>query len=216
MLIAGIDEAGRGSLLGPLVIGCVIINDRDKSRLEELGVKDSKMLTRAKRSLLYREVRKIANKIMIRRITPKMIDTRINLNKLEVDAIVDILKRVKVDEIYIDSFDRKPRRLEGRLKNRLNYNAKIYAEHKADVNNIVVGAASIIAKVNRDNAIDRLKVYGEVGSGYPSDEHTIRFVKEWVKKYKKYPAFVRKRWKTMERIDIAQLQLHDPYQTVLD
>ncbi|RMF30468.1 MAG: ribonuclease HII, partial [Candidatus Nitrosothermus koennekii] len=90
------------------------------------------------------------------------------------------------------------------------------AEHRADANNIVVGAASIIAKVNRDKEIDRLRVYGNVGSGYPSDEITIKFVEEWMKKNKQYPEFLRKSWKTMKRIDILQSQLHDPYQKVLD
>ncbi len=215
MLIAGIDEAGRGSLLGPLVIGCVIIRDDDINKIRDLGVKDSKLLTRTKRSMLYKEIRKIAHKVMIKNITPKLIDTT-NLNRLELDAIVYLLKRVKVDEIYIDSFDRKPRRLEDNIKSRIGYDARVHAEHKADLNNIIVSAASIIAKVNRDNAIDNLKVYGDIGSGYPSDKHTIRFVMEWIKKHKRYPEFARKRWKTMQRIDIEQLQLRDPYQTVLD
>ncbi len=217
MLIAGIDEAGRGSLLGPLVIGCLIIRDEDESKLGELGVRDSKMLSSKKRSILYKEIRSIAYKIMIKRITPRMIDESKNLNRLELDAITSILKKVNVDEIYIDSFDRKPRRLEYILKDRLDYNPKIYAEHKADADNIVVGAASIVAKVTRDKAIDRLRVHGEIGSGYPSDEHTINFVREWLKEHKTYPVFARKRWKTMQRInDILQLQVRDPYQMVLD
>ena len=216
MLIAGIDEAGRGSLLGPLVIGCLIINDKDKIKLEELGVKDSKMLSSKRRSILYSEIKSIAYKIIIKRITPKMINNK-NLNRLELDAVMHILKRVKVDEIYIDSFDRKPRRLEELIKSRISYDAKVYAEHKADANNIVVGAASIIAKVKRDDAINNLRVYGDIGSGYPSDPATIRFVTEWIRKHNTYPEFVRRRWKTMKRInDILQLQLHDPYQTVLD
>jgi ribonuclease HII len=215
MLIAGIDEAGRGSLLGPLVIGCVIIRDDDINKIRDLGVKDSKLLTRTKRSMLYKEIRKIAHKVMKRNITPKLIDTT-NLNRLELDAIAYLLKRVKVDEIYIDSFDRKPRRLEDRLKDRLDYDTKIKAEHKADRNNMIVGAASIIAKVNRDKAIDRLRDHGDIGSGYPSDKYTIKFVKDWINKYKTYPTFARRRWKTMQRIYIEQLQLHDPYQTVLD
>jgi ribonuclease HII len=216
MLIAGIDEAGRGSLLGPLVIACIIINDEKIRYLEDIGVKDSKMLSRKKRLELYKEIKGIADKIIIKKITPKAIDARTNLNRLELDTIANILKNVRLEEIYIDAFYRNPTRIVEMLSNRLCYNPKIYAEHRADANNLVVGAASIIAKVNRDKEIDKLRVYGNVGSGYPSDEITIKFVEEWIRKNRQYPEFVRKSWKTMKRIDILQPQLHDPYQKVLD
>lgn len=216
MLICGIDEAGRGSLLGPLVIGCLIIGDDRIDRLEELGVKDSKMLSRRRRSILYKEISKLAYKIIIKKISPEVIDNN-NLNKLELDAIMSMLKMVKIDEIYIDSFDRKPKRLEERLRDKLDYNAKIHAEHKADINNIVVSAASIIAKIQRDIEINKLRVYGEIGSGYPSDKHTVEFVRRWMEEHKSYPVFARSRWKTMNKInDTLQAQLRDPYQTVLD
>ncbi|GIU70735.1 MAG: ribonuclease HII [Candidatus Nitrosocaldaceae archaeon] len=216
MLVAGIDEAGRGSLLGPLVIACIIINDDKIKYLKEIGVKDSKMLSRKKRLELYEEIKEVADKMIIKKITTKAIDARTNLNRLELDTIANILKNVRLEEIYIDSFYRNPKKIVEVLANRLCYNPKIYAEHRADANNIVVGAASIIAKVNRDKEIDKLRVYGNVGSGYPSDEITIKFVEEWIKKNKQYPEFVRKSWKTMKRIDISQSQLHDPYQKVLD
>lgn len=216
MLVAGIDEAGRGSLVGPLVIACLIINNNNIKYLEEIGVKDSKMLSRKKRLELYKEIKKIADKVIIKKLTPKVIDARTNLNRLELYTIANILKDVRIDEIYIDSFYRKPKKLEDTLANMLCYKTRIYAEHKADANNLVVGAASIIAKVNRDKEIDKLRVYGNIGSGYPSDEVTIKFVEEWIKKNKHYPEFVRKSWKTIKRIDTLQSRLHDPYQKVLD
>ena len=70
-------------------------------------------------------------------------------------------------------------------------------EPKADLRYRVVGAASIVAKVNRDMAIEKL---GDVGSGYPSDPKTINFLKKLKNQDKKYPSFVRKSWKTLNRI----------------
>ncbi len=218
MMIAGIDEAGRGSLLGPLVMGCVIINDNDISLLRELDVKDSKMLKRSKRVFLYNKIRSISNKVIVRKINVKSIDKRVySINRLEADMVIDILKHNTVDTLYIDSFDIRPKRLEEFITDKIDYNIKVYAEHKADINYPVVSAASIIAKVERDNAIDKLRVYGNIGSGYPSDDLTIKFVKEWVIKHKRYPPFVRMTWKSIERInDTLPIQMRDLYQKALD
>ncbi len=206
-LIAGVDEAGRGSLLGPLVIACVIVREEHLERLKSIGVRDSKVLTRRKRALLYREIKNIADNVAIKRIKPKEIDERsCSLNMLELYAIASILKRVRADEIYIDSFDVNPRRLESRLARMLGYYAMVHANHKADDNYLVVSAASIIAKVERDNAIDRLRMYGEIGSGYPSDIRTLNFVIDWIKEHNRYPEFARCSWKTMQRI-LHTLQL---------
>jgi ribonuclease HII len=218
MMIGGIDEAGRGSLLGPLVIACVIIDDNNISLLKEIGVKDSKMLKRDKRALLYNKIKDISKKVIVRKINAKNIDNRIySLNRLEAEVIIDILEHNKVNIAYIDSFDTKPKRLAEFIANNMDYNIKIYAEHKADINYPIVSAASIIAKIERDKAIDKLRVYGNIGSGYPSDYRTINFVKEWVIKHKRYPSFVRVSWKSIKKInDTLPIQTRDPYQKVLD
>ena len=84
----------------------------------------------------------------------------------------------------------------------LNYNPKeIIAKHKADDIFPIVSAASIIAKNKRDSLINELKEkYGDLGSGYPSDKKTIDFLRKWIKKNRKVPAFARKSWATIKTI----------------
>ena len=220
MLIAGIDEAGRGSLLGPLVIACVIIKDDDLAKLKSIGVKDSKALSKRRRAILYERIKDIA-KLLIKVIDAKSIDEfrrNASINNLELIAIAELLSKDKIDKAYIDSFDPKPRRLEDRLKSILDYDCIIVANHREDKTNPIVSAASIVAKVVRDHHIDRLKaIYGEVGSGYPSDNITREFIKAWIIKHKSYPEFARITWKSMDKITRSlQLSMHDPYQMALD
>ncbi|MEM4274728.1 MAG: ribonuclease HII [Candidatus Nitrosocaldaceae archaeon] len=213
MLIAGIDEAGRGSIIGPLVIAYVIVKEEDLSLLRSLGVKDSKMLSKKKRSTLANEIEKIAHKIVVRELSAREIDNRSTLNKLELNAIIELIDRARSDFIYIDSFDVKTDRLEKIIAESIEYDATIHASHKADRDNLVVSAASIIAKVNRDNAIEKLRCYGSIGSGYPSDPYTREFVANCMSN-NFYPEFIRYSWKSVK--NILQLPLHDPYQKVLD
>ena len=99
---------------------------------------------------------------------------------------------------------------------RLSFSPKIVAEHKADSKYIPVAAASILAKVTRDRAIEKLKeAYGEIGSGYPSDPITRRFLEEYYKKHGVFPPIVRKSWKTLEKIE-EKLKNKEAQSTILD
>jgi ribonuclease HII len=83
----------------------------------------------------------------------------------------------------------------------LPFKVQIISEHKADKKYPIVSAASIIAKVERDKAIKEIEEkYGEVGCGYPTDPKTIKFLEKYLKKYGKYPEFVRKSWKPAKRL----------------
>jgi ribonuclease HII len=75
---------------------------------------------------------------------------------------------------------------------------KIRSYHHADSRFVIVSAASIVAKVNRDKAIAKLRKVHDLGSGYPSDKKTINFVSKYISDKKEIPSFVRKSWKPVQ------------------
>ncbi|MBR9680821.1 MAG: ribonuclease HII [Candidatus Altiarchaeota archaeon] len=196
MKVLGIDEAGRGPVLGPLVMVGYLIDEEKISTLKKMGVKDSKVLSPKIREELAEKLEKIGD-IFIRVIEPHQIDG-FNLNRLEKIATRDIVLESNPDHVIIDAFEK---RLEEKLGLSYHgYQGKITSEHKADVKYEVVGAASIVAKVLRDKAIEKLKVdYGDFGSGYPSDPKTSRFVQELIRSKQNLPGFVRRSWDTVRR-----------------
>ena len=98
-------------------------------------------------------------------------------------------------EVNTKKFSEKIR---GKLKNK---KVEIVSENYADKKYPEVGAASIIAKQLRDAEIGKLhKKHGFFGSGYPSDEVTVKFLRAWIKKNKEFPNFVRKSWFTVQRL----------------
>jgi ribonuclease HII len=210
MLVGGVDEAGRGCVLGPLAVAGVSV---DSARLEELaalGVKDSKLLSPSQRDSLYTEIMKVCNKVEVSRIPPKMIDRYVSrgkkyrrLNYLEAIHMAKVIDALGVDEVFVDAPDTNQARFQMELAELLTSKPRIVAEHKADVNYPVVSAASIVAKVERDRDIAELReLHGDFGSGYPSDPDTIAFLESWVKSRSSQPEFARKSWKTWDRIAV--------------
>ena len=207
MKIAGIDEAGRGPVIGPMVLCGVMIDNAFLEKFETLQVRDSKLLARKKREIIYEKLisdKNITIKTII--VWPSEIDTRfiagLNLNTIELNKILKLIKILNPDRVYIDSPDVKPGRFIKNILDGLNKKIEIIAEHKADVKYPIVSAASIIAKVKRDMIIDELKTeFGDFGSGYPSDKKTINFLIEWFKKTHTWPSIVRTSWKTIKEIE---------------
>lgn len=206
MIIAGMDEAGRGSLFGPLIVSLVVFESKDKlnylSYYSEL--QDSKKISAKKREQLFKNIKNDFS-VFYEKITPKEIDS-FSINDLECRALNKMLikagKNFNIDELYIDLFTS-----ESKLKNSIKSTGikKIIAEHKADSTYKIVSAASIIAKVIRDTEIKKLhKKIGNFGSGYPSDWKSIEF-------FKKNKALclphIRKKWKTYS--NEKQLKLSD-------
>ena len=174
MKILGIDEAGRGSVLELVVSGVVLEQNRLKY-LERLGLKDSKKISPQRRIALSRKIERIAECHTIH-ITAKDIDRLrsrdVNLNEIEKIAINRIIRESAPSTCFIDSIDIKPERLTIELET-IHPDVKVVAEHKADDRYPIVSAASIIAKVERDRAIQEIKKkYKDIGSGYPSDPKT--------------------------------------------
>ncbi|NJE42018.1 ribonuclease HII [Thermococcus sp. GR6] len=205
MKLAGIDEAGRGPVLGPMVIAAVVVDERNVPKLEELGVKDSKKLTPKRRERLFDEIVQLLDDYVILELWPEEIDSREGtLNEFEVENFVKALNSLKVkpDVVYIDAADVKEARFGEEIKAKLDFEAEIIAEHKADDKFVPVSAASILAKVARDRTIEKLKEqYGEIGSGYPSDPRTRAFLEEYYREHGEFPPIVRRTWKTLRKIE---------------
>ena len=199
-IICGIDEAGRGSLLGPIIVAGVCVTKKSISEMVEKGIKDSKLLSPKKRQVLFGHVINVAESICVCRINIEDIDFHVfrnNLNLLEAEAMAITIRNMKSDKTYVDSCDVNPSRYQRTIKSFLKQNnTKLISMHHADRLNIVVSGASIIAKVIRDSEISKIRLkYGDVGSGYPSDKKTIKFVKEWFRQKNEIPPFARKSWK---------------------
>ncbi|RLI22651.1 ribonuclease HII [Candidatus Bathyarchaeota archaeon] len=208
MLIAGVDDAGRGAVLGPLVIAGILVKEEDLQKLVDLGVKDSKLLSPKRRRELAEKIKEIAIKHYVLKLSPAEIDKVVNsgrklhkLNRLEAKAMAKVIEELKPDIAYVDASDTLAERFKQHIQECLPFKVQIISEHKADMRYPVVSAASIIAKVERDKAIEELKrEHGEVGCGYATDPKTIEFLEKCLKKYGKYPDFVRKSWKPAKRL----------------
>ena len=202
MQICGIDDAGRGSMLGPLVIAGISLDKRKLKKLSLLGVKDSKKLSPQSREELYKKILKIADDYYITKISPKSIDASVKkhcLNNLEAKYMAKVISKLTPDTSYVDSCDVNPTRF-GKEISKLSNNRKIKSYHHADSRFVIVSAASILAKVSRDRAIAKLRKDHNLGSGYPSDSKTVKFVTKYYKKNHVMPNFVRKSWKPVQKI----------------
>ena len=215
LLICGIDEAGRGSVLGPLVIAGINIKNSNIKKLEEIGVRDSKDLTRKKRNFLFDKILDISEFVCIYKIDCNTIDENVyqrKLNKLEGGIMSTIIKYLEADIAYVDSCDVNINRYTNYLKSNLDLknNTSVIAMHKADRINPAVSAASIIAKVTRDREIQVLEEkFQNIGSGYPSDKKTMYFIHNWIKEYNEFPDFVRKSWRPIREIICKQSKIYD-------
>lgn len=207
-MVAGVDEAGRGCVIGPLVVAGVVMEEEKIPGLVELGVKDSKCLSPNRRDVLAVEIRRIALKHTVIRLSPKDIDEVVQagrklhrLNRLEAKAMAKVIELLKPDIAYVDASDVLEERFKHHISELLSSRVKIVSEHKADVKYPIVSAASIIAKVERDTKIAELKEkYGDFGCGYPTDPKTLIFLEQSLKRFGKYPDCVRKSWKPAKRV----------------
>lgn len=207
MLIAGVDEAGRGCVIGPLVIAGVLISERKLRVLRQLGVKDSKLLSPKKREALFTEISGLVEKRHVVKLLPSEIDRVVEskrklhkLNRLEAQTMAQIINALKPDKAFVDAADVIEERFKHHIQEGLTVKAKVTSRHKADKIYPIVSAASIVAKVERDREIAELRVaYGDFGSGYLTDKKTMLFLKRWLQTHDEYPGCVRKSWKAAKR-----------------
>ncbi|UCE09072.1 MAG: ribonuclease HII [Candidatus Thorarchaeota archaeon] len=206
--IAGVDEAGRGPMIGPLVVCGVLVNPSDLRNLEALGLKDSKTLSSSRREQLELRIRDLASKIVLQTIAASEIDARrrrgTTLNEIEVDAFAAVIQSLRPLEVFVDAADVNADRFGAAIAIRSGLAAektRFISEHKADAKYPIVSAASIVAKVERDRRIRELHgEYGDFGSGYPNDPKSIDFVRGLMLEGQEMPDIVRRSWESVKRI----------------
>jgi len=205
MRVLGIDEAGRGCVLGPLVVGAFLVVDPDDDALRAAGIDDSKRLSAKKRTAIRAQLDAHGTP-WVREIAPEAIDSG-NLNALEEAVIVELVVEARPDHVIVDALGH-PRTLPA-LVDRLSaavsrheLSPTWHIAPKADRDHPVCGAASIVAKTHRDAQLDALReVWGALGSGYPSDPVTRRWLTTHRRTGADWPDFVRTRWGTIRDID---------------
>ena len=211
-IVCGIDEAGRGAVIGPLVLAGVIVDEIDEEKLRNINVKDSKLLSRKQREDLFGKILSISKGHKIFIICPAEIDNAVNrndnlnLNWLEAGHSAAIINELAPEKAIVDCPTINTRNYKNYLIEKIqNKNIELNAEHKADYNYPVVSAASILAKVTRDNEIDKIKksLNVDFGSGYPSDPMTVAFLEN---NLQKYPEIFRKTWSTVRMFEEKKVQ----------
>lgn len=223
--LLGIDEAGRGPVIGPMVIAGILIREENEFILKKLNVKDSKMLLPEQRKILFKQILELAEDCHIEKISPEEIDKVVfsksktfNLNMLEAAKIASIINEIlgrlpakeKKSEIKIIVDCPSPNIPKWRETMKLYIEPEILSnksiklnfcvEHKADVRHLACGAASIVAKVTRDNEIEKLKkqVGIDFGSGYPADPATCAALKKH-EKLLRSAGVLRESWATVRK-----------------
>ena len=206
-MICGIDEAGRGPVIGPLVIACVCVENDDG--FVRLGVKDSKKHSPRRREELAKKIYKMGS-CAVRVITADDIDalrSQMTLNVIEANGFSSLVNEICEEgcTVYVDSASANEDKFADMIRSNLNKgikSVKIVSEHGADDRYPVVSAASVCAKVKRDEEVEKIsKELGEdIGSGYPSDPNTRRFLKNWVKEHGELPPHTRASWQTSKDV----------------
>jgi len=209
-LICGVDEAGRGPVIGPLVLGCVLVDRKGSEKLRKLAVRDSKKLSPSRREHLEPLIKKTVVSWRTVHITPSEIDRlrqTISLNQIEAQRTAEMILALDYPPtmIIVDAADSVQENYGKRIAETIReldpdyLLPEIVSEHRADDTYVEVSAASVIAKVERDRAIEGLKAaLGDFGSGYPSDPATQEFLKRMVRGGD-IPDCVRRSWNTIER-----------------
>lgn len=218
-LIGGVDEAGRGAVIGPMVVAGVTVKAQDLNVLEQIQVRDSKELSRKERSSLYGQIVDIAKSICVCVVQATEIDHHVSsnrLNYLEAMAMAHIIDNLRADSIVVDCCDVNQEKFRTNIINNVRTRLRlergkldIFSFHHADRLNLAVSAASVVAKVIREEEIGNIKkLYHGIGSGYPSDKNTTRFIRSWIEEVGSPPPFVRSSWRPVKKLLSERRQRH--------
>ena len=202
--VLGLDEAGRGSLVGPLVVGGFLTEADRIPELRRAGVRDSKLLSPNRRAEIFQELANLGTRFVVH-LPPRTVDRAVahgGLNDLELSAFATLVRRSRPAFAFADACDPVAERFGRRLAAASGTGCVVHARHKADRDLPVVAAASIVAKVHRDRSLARLRrrLGPELGSGYPSDERTVAFVRSTLADGSAPPSWLRASWATTERL----------------
>ncbi len=216
--IAGIDEAGRGPVLGSMVVCAYAVPRPKNEELAATGVKDSKQLSRKKREELAPELMKMGKHVLVESTAAELNVSmkRLSLNDIEAQKMAQALSELEknvsgtVTQVYIDTPDPVLSTFERRLRRYYHGTAELVLSHKADRKFPVVSAASVLAKVTRDTLVDRisLEIGESVGTGYSHDERTITLLRRlWKEKDHPVQKYVRREWSTAKNLSVSQFKL---------
>lgn len=196
-----------------MVITGVVIDKKDEKKLKVFGVKDSKELSPKRREELAPLIERIAKSVIVLRVPACKIDSyrakKINLDRIEAMKMAEIIDMCNADRIYVDSLEFNPEKFKKIILSNLpDKKFDLVVENYADETYPIVGAASIIAKVERDKAIEEIKRKEGIdfGVGYSHDDRTIEFVKKLIKERKELPNYVRQSWVTTQLLKKASWQ----------
>ncbi len=205
---AGIDEAGRGPVLGPLVVAGVATVD--PAYLTEIGCRDSKTLSAPQRERLARLIENDPDvRTAVRIVDAEVLDrerTQATLNAIERQRFIEVAAELDAPRVIVDAADTNAERFGNEVAAALPDDWEVISEHQADGHHATVAAASIIAKVTRDRAIEDLgkrlerAINRPIGSGYPSDPKTRAFLQEWLRVHGDLPEGTRRSWKTAQEL----------------
>jgi ribonuclease HII len=217
MLILGIDDAGRGPVIGPMILAGCLIDSKIEGELKKLGVKDSKQLTQKRREFLAEKIKEMAETFEVTLAYPEEIDEKnkegVNLNSLEAIKMAEVINKINKGygkiKVVVDCPSVGIEKWKDFLKTKIDNlsNLEVVCEHKADVNHVAVSAASILAKCVREIEMGKLKEqYGkEIGSGYCSDPLTTKFLENHLQTHDSKGIF-RKSWSTWKEASSAAEQ----------
>jgi ribonuclease HII len=206
-MISGVDESGRGPVVGPMVVAGVLVEN--DAELVRIGACDSKKLTPRQRENLEKKIKAVVQKYEIIVLPASDIDDlrrAMTLNELEVFVFSKIIEKLRPDVCYVDAADVNEVRFGRDILVRLTYTPTLISKHKADDIYPIVGAASILAKTTRDEHIRQIakeleeRIHLPLGSGYAADPITIRFLKAWLETYGDFPPNVRRSWDTAQKL----------------
>jgi ribonuclease HII len=210
-IVGGVDEAGRGAVIGPMVVAGVSFREKDMRELERIGVKDSKELSRKERAEKYGQVVGISRSICICVVQTTEIDDHVSfnrLNHLEAIAMAQVIDNMNANSIFVDCCDVNQEKFKAYILSNLKRRIRIrkgkldiFSFHHADSLHLAVSAASIVAKVIREEELGYIKrVHQGIGSGYPSDKKTAGFIKSWIDEAGVAPPFVRNSWLPVKKL----------------
>ncbi len=206
MPTAGLDEAGRGPVIGPMVVAGVVLSPKAAKKLKEAGVRDSKLLTPGRREELEPLIKELAEAYALRVVEPRRIDEAVSengLNLLEAGVMAEIIRELRPSMVIVDAPGRNTEKFKRILKSKLEgIPVRVRAENKADRRFVHVAAASILAKVERDRRIAELRrrVDYDFGSGYPGDPKTREFLFRVLSGYPFPKDQIRWRWATVKNL----------------
>lgn len=204
MKIVGIDEVGRGLVIGLMVIVVVVVDENSFLKFEELKVRDFKKLILKRWEKFFNEIFGVLDDYVIFELFFDVIGFREGMfNEFEVENFVKVLNlfKVKFDVIYVDVVDVDEECFVREFGERLNFEVEVVVKYKVDDIFFVVLVVLIFVKVIRDRVVEKFKEeYGEIGFGYLSDLRMRVFFENYYWEYGEFLLIVRKGWKMLKKI----------------